>query len=216
MHTIIACLFGLVGLTLGFKLPSIALEIMKYKKKDNLEITKHFLFSNLSNIIFSLTAGSVWFVTALFTEDIVGSLLINILITIGLIIAFIDVNIRIIPNELVLAIIIVGLVFQVISLGFNSILVAFICMVAMMAVFSVVAGFMGFGKVGAGDVKLAGAIGLALGYPLIIIGVIVIALSLLVFIAIGLLIKKIYLSTMLPMAPFMIAGFVVALLTTIV
>ncbi len=135
--------------------------------------------------------------------------------TLGLIIAYIDVKIRIIPNELVLVILIFGIVFQITYFGFNALFGAVISMIVMMVVFTAVAGFVGFGKVGAGDVKLAGVMGLSLGYPLIITAIGIMAVVLLIYILTGMALKKIYLSTMLPFAPFMIIGYISALLTLV-
>jgi Flp pilus assembly protein protease CpaA len=150
---------------------------------------------------------------ALNVNDLFVGLLIGILIILGLIIIFIDIQIRIIPNELVIALAVVGIIFQLYSYGLLSMMIAIVCMVVMMGVFTSAAGFVGFGQVGAGDVKLSGAMGLALGYPLVITAVEIMAIVLLVYITIGFVIKKIFLSTMLPLAPFMISGFIFALIT---
>jgi leader peptidase (prepilin peptidase)/N-methyltransferase len=200
----------------GYKIPDISNRIIEYKKrKKNFETNESKELSNILKLLICLFNFAAWIATGLYTDNIVTAVLIGIQITLGLIIAVIDINIRIIPNELVLTLIILGITFQTINFGFKNILGAIISMIAVMIIFTAVAGFMGFGKVGAGDVKLAGAIALALGYPLIITAVGIMAIVLLTYILIGLALKKIYLSTMLPLAPFLSAGYILALLTIV-
>ena len=214
MKLTVSILIGITGLIIGYKVPYISTKIVEYKKgKENIKKNEGILFSRWFQMLISIFSGIIWMLSGLRQENLLFSLLIGILITIGIIIVFIDIHIRIIPNELVLTIAILGILFQIIYGGWKSLISAFICMIIMMIIFTAVAGFVGFGKVGAGDVKLAGAMGLALGYPLIITAVGNMAIVLLVFISLGMLLKKIYLSTMLPFAPFMISGFIFALIT---
>ena len=217
MNIIITALFGITGFVTGYKIPDISNRIIEYKKrKKAFKTNESKELSNILKLLICLFNLAAWVATGLYIDNIIAALLIGIQITLGLIIAVIDINIRIIPNELVLTLIILGITFQtMIDFGLNNILGAIISMVAVMIIFTVVAGFMGFGKVGAGDVKLAGAIALALGYPLIITAVGIMAIVLLTYILIGLALKKIYLSTMLPLAPFLSAGYILALLTIV-
>lgn len=217
MNIIITILFGIIGLVTGYKIPDISDRIIEYKKrKKNFETNESKELSNILKLLICLFNFAALTAIGLYTDNIFEALLIGIQITLGLIIAVIDIKIRIIPNELVLTLIILGITFQtIIDFGFKNILGAIISMIVIMIVFTAVAGFMGFGKVGAGDVKLAGAIALALGYPLIITAVGIMAIVLLTYILLGLALKKIYLSTMLPLAPFLSAGYILALLTTV-
>ena len=216
MNIIITVLFGIAGLVTGYKIPDISNQIIEYKnRKKAFETNESKELSNILKLLICLFNFAAWIATGLYTDNIFTALLIGIQITLGLIIAVIDINIRIIPNELVLTLIILGITFQTINFGFKNILGAIISMIVIMIVFTAVAGFMGFGKVGAGDVKLAGAIALALGYPLIITAAGIMAIVLLAYILIGLALKKIYLSTMLPLAPFLSAGYILALLTIV-
>jgi prepilin signal peptidase PulO-like enzyme (type II secretory pathway) len=210
----ITVLYGLIGIILGYTIPYLSFRIMEYKKgKGNVNSSKIALYSKIFKVFLSLSSCGVWMFIALNVNDLFVGLLIGILIILGLIIIFIDIQIRIIPNELVIALAVVGIIFQLYSYGLLSMMIAIVCMVVMMGVFTSAASFVGFGKVGAGDVKLSGAMGLALGYPLVITAVEIMAIVLLVYITIGFVIKKIFLSTMLPLAPFMISGFIFALIT---
>ena len=216
MNIIITVLFGIAGLVTGYKIPDISNQIIEYKnRKKAFETNESKELSNILKLLICLFNFAAWIATGLYTDNIFTALLIGIQITLGLIIAVIDIKIRIIPNELVLTLIILGITFQTVNFGFKHILGAIISMAAVMIIFTAVAGFMGFGKVGAGDVKLAGAIALALGYPLIITAVGIMAIVLLTYILLGLALKKIYLSTMLPLAPFLSAGYILALLTIV-
>ena len=201
--------FGIVGLVIGYKIPDISDKIIKYKRPETNIDENNFLDSNIMRVMIVAVTAVLWVLSGSINNTIIG-LLISAQITIGIIIAYIDVKIRIIPNELVLAMVVLGIIFQILNYGFKALIGAAITMVVMMAVFTAVAGFVGFGKVGAGDVKLAGAMGIALGYPLIVTAIGVMAVSLLVFILSGMALKKIYLSTMLPFAPFMITGYITA------
>lgn len=214
MDIIVYIIFGILGLLCGYKIPEISLTIMEYKKgKDNFNISYDFLFSKIFKLSCCIINGAAWVFSILYMNNALIAFLVGIQITLGLIIAFIDINIRIIPNELVIAMMILGLIFQTIKYGLIALMSSIICMVVMMTIFISVAGFVGLGKVGAGDVKLVGAMGLALGPHLIIIAVGSMAIVLLMYIVVGMILKKVYLSTMLPLAPFIISGYIVALLS---
>lgn len=217
MDIFVSIILGVIGSVLGAKIPAISARIIKYKKrKINTSDDDIFLYSKWLKMVLCAVSGAVWMLAVLCAGNILIGILIAIQITIGIIVAYIDVSIRIIPNELVLTLIIVGIIFQILLNGFKSLGYAIISMIVMMAVFLSVAGFVGLGKVGAGDVKLAGVMGMTLGYPLIITAVFVMSIVLLVFTVAGLLMKKIYLSSMLPLAPFMISGYLVALISLII
>lgn len=214
MNVLFVIVCGLIGIILGYKVIDISHKIIVFKKcEDKAAKSAGFLDSSMCRVLLCLICGTAWSICALRMDNFIVSIVIGILITVGIIIAYIDIKIRIIPNELVLIMIIVGIIFQILYYGPKALIGATISMVVMMAVFTSVAGFVGFGKVGAGDVKLAGAMGLALGYPLIMTAVLIMAIVLLIFILAGMALKKIYLSTMLPMAPFMLSGFIVGLMT---
>lgn len=215
MKLLISILFASLGLCIGYLIPLLSHKIIEFKKisieyKESQYLTKYI------KIVICIFNGVTWYYSFSSIDNIMIALLISMQITLGIMVAYIDVKIRIIPNELVLSMIALGIMFQITYFGFKSLIVAIICMVVMMIVFTAVAGFVGFGKVGAGDVKLAGAMGLCLSYPLIITAIGIMAISLLGFILTGMALKKIYLSTMLPFAPFMITGYIAALASLII
>ena len=194
MDVFLIVLLGLAGAALGFGIPDISQSLSLYKcRKKNLTLSPESRFTSAYvKLGLCLLNGALLFSTAV-------------------LIAIIDIRIRIVPNELLLVMLILGIAFQATQFGLTAILVAALCMIGMMVFFTFVAGMVGFDKVGAGDVKLAGAMGLALGYPNIISALIIMCAGFLLFSVIGLLIRKLTLKSMLPFAPFMMTGMVVAL-----
>lgn len=204
--------FASLGLFIGYMIPDMSIKIIKYKKK-SINRVENQVLDKLINILLILFNSAAWFYTASTADNLFVATLVCIQISLGIILAFIDVKIRIIPNELILVLLALGVIFQAFNYGYEGILGAIISMVFIIIVFTALATFMGLGKVGAGDVKLAGAIGFALGYPSIITAMGAMAAVLLIFILIGFATKKIRMTTMLPLAPFLVAGYIFALVT---
>jgi leader peptidase (prepilin peptidase)/N-methyltransferase len=207
--------FAIIGLYTGYIIPKLSLKIIQYKKKTNSIGSEEVqLFDNrIINIFIILFNGAAWCFTAYTAESLFAAVLICVQISLGIIFAYIDIKIRIIPNELILVLLTLGIIYQSFNYGLEGILGSIICMVFIMIVFTALATFMGLGKVGAGDVKLAGAIGFALGYPSVVTAMGAMATVLLSYILIGLALRKIRLTTMLPLAPFLVAGYIFALVT---
>lgn len=207
-------IFAIIGLYTGYIIPKLSLKLIKYKKKTkNIDSKEAQLFDSRINILIILFNTVAWSFTAYTAESLFAAALISIQISLGIIFAYIDIKIRIIPNELVLVLLTLGIIYQAFNYGLEGILGSIICMVFIMIVFTALATFMGLGKVGAGDVKLAGAIGFALGYPSVVTAMGAMAALLLSYILIGLALRKIRLTTMLPLAPFLVAGYIFALVT---
>lgn len=203
-----------LGLYTGYLIPKLSLKLIEHKKKTNkVDSNEAQLFDSRINILIILFNGAAWCFTAYTAESLFAAALICIQISLGLIFAYIDIKIRIIPNELILVLLSLGITYQAFYYGLEGILGSIICMIFIMIVFTALATFMGLGKVGAGDVKLAGAIGFALGYPSVVTAMGAMAAILLSYILIGLALRKIRLTTMLPLAPFLVAGYIFALVT---
>ena len=207
-------IFAIIGLYIGYIIPKLSLKLIEYKKKTkNIDNKEAQLFDSRINILIILFNGAAWCFTAYTAESLFAAVLISVQISLGIIFAYIDIKIRIIPNELILVLLTLGIIYQAFNYGLEGILGSIICMVFIMIVFTALATFMGLGKVGAGDVKLAGAIGFALGYPSVVTAMGAMAALLLSYILIGLALRKIRLTTMLPLAPFLVAGYIFALVT---
>lgn len=212
MNIIDSVIYGIMGLAVGYLIPNISMKIINYKNGIYKIDKSSFVFTKWFKIIVMILNGTLWMIAGIYSTNLIDGLLIIIQISIGLIICYIDICIRIIPNELVLILLLIGIIFQTLNFGIYALIGAILCMIVMMTVFVSVAAFVGFGKVGAGDVKLAGVIGLALGYPSVIIAVYAMAIVLFIYIGVGLVTKKISLATMFPLAPFLISGYVASLI----
>lgn len=213
MDIVLIVLLGIAGAAFGFVLPNIAqrIAIYKYHKKEmELPDNPHYT-ATYTKLILCAMNGAVWALSGILSEHFTVAVLISFLFSIAVLITIIDLRIRIVPNELLLVMVVAGLTFQGVQFGLIAVLISVLCMLAMMFFFSVVAGMVGFDKVGAGDVKLAGAMGLALGYPNIVTAMIIMCAVFLLFSAVGLILRKITLKTMLPFAPFMMIGMVFSL-----
>jgi leader peptidase (prepilin peptidase)/N-methyltransferase len=214
MNIILKIMYAAIGGLLGYYIPYFSFKIMEYKNgnnnTDNIRIT---VKSQLVKICLALFNSSIWYLCINNVDSGIVAILVSIQVTLGLLIAFIDVKIRIIPNELVLTILILGIIFQTLLFGMYGIIGSIMSMIFIMIIFTAVAIFMGLGKVGAGDVKLAGAIGFALGYPLIVTAIVTMSIVLFTYIITGLVLKKIKMTTMLPLAPFLVSGYIVALIS---
>ncbi len=213
MNNILEIIFFIIGAALGFGLQNIAGKVALYKgSPESLSYAFHFRYSPLlPKAGLALLNGIAWFLSSLLVENIATAILSSILFTTAILITMIDIQIRIVPNELLLVMVVAGIAFQAVTFGFKAVLISFLGMIAMIVFFTAAAGFSGFDKVGAGDIKLAGAMGLVLGYPNIMTALIIMSAAFLVYSAGGLLIKKLTLKSMLPFAPFMMSGMVFTL-----
>lgn len=207
--TIRIILFGLAGASIGILLPGIIESMIQARQSENSPsaiasgITGPAVFTKFLSSI--LLAG-LWIYAGFKFEGIPTAILAALLITAAIAITVIDWQIRRIPNELVLLILICGLAFQIIHFGLAFLPKALLSMLLMMAVFLVPVFLGGFDKIGAGDVKLAGAMGLVLGQTYIVPAVLVMCGALLVYCVTGLFFRKLTLSSRFAFAPFMMLG----------
>ena len=211
---IVLCFTGTV---LGFEIPDIAQSITIYKcRMKDIELPAAPIYTSIYiKVGLCVLNGAVWGFSSMLTEQLPSTVLISFLFTTAVLIAIIDIRIRIVPNEILLAMVVAGIAFQATQFGLTAILVSALCMIGMMAFFTFVAGVVGFDKVGAGDVKLAGAMGLALGYPNTITALIIMCAGFAIFSVVGIATRKLTMKSMLPFAPFMMVGMVVALASAV-
>ncbi|MFB0920169.1 MAG: A24 family peptidase [Oscillospiraceae bacterium] len=217
MDIFLKAILLLSGAALGYELTDISQRLAQYKyRKKGLPLNDDPRFTALpAKLGLCVLNAAAWFLSGLLTDNFLIAALVSVLLSTALLTALVDIRIRIIPNELLLIMIVLGLAFQAVQFGLAAIMPALLCMAAMMLLFSAVAGFVGFDKVGAGDVKLAGAMGFALGYPVIISGLVIMSAVFVIFTLAGLLTKRLTLKTMVPFAPFMMTGMVFALIYAI-
>lgn len=208
-----AIILGLAGAFSGFFIPYFAEKIAARKMRvRSAELNTDKRFTSVPVKIISALVNAAAWAAAGYRIEWYGAVFVSLLFSAAILTAVIDLRVRLIPNELAGAMALTGILFQLIFFGWKPMLIALLTMAGMMVIFIIVAGFVGLGKVGAGDVKLAGAMGLMLGYPAIIDGLAVMSFTMLVYIAAGLLTKKMNLRSMFPFAPFMMLGTCAALI----
>ncbi|MBQ7129856.1 MAG: prepilin peptidase [Oscillospiraceae bacterium] len=206
---------ALLGAAVGLFLPLGAQKLALYKcKKKNRELVEDSRFTGwLAKVPCALANGIGWGLCWYFGAQVaVPAVLAAVIWSLGVILILVDLRLRLIPNEVLLWMLIVGVIMQVWVRGFGAL---FGCVFASMIVFCLFAtlgNFMGLYKIGAGDVKLAMVITMSLGYPTILTTLLGFSVSLLLFCVIGLLLKKITLKSYLPLGPFLVPGFWVGLI----
>ena len=218
MHILLAVIMGAAGLIAGFFVPQLAQAAAAYKYAQRGRVLAADrrctgIPAKTGCAVFSMAG---WALAGLPAGHATAAVLLPALIwTASLLVGIVDARTRIIPNEAVAALAVLGAVFQLVYCGVPGLLWALVCMAAVMAVFSLLAFAMGGHAVGAGDVKLAGAMGLTLGYPHILHGLVAMGALLAVFSFIGFYMKKITLRSMVPFAPFLLAGLDAAILAVL-
>jgi len=131
--------------------------------------------------------------------------------SLGAAVLLIDLRMRIIPNELLAAMLACGVPLQILTRGIRNFPAAIVTALAVMTVFIALGGFMGLYTIGAGDVKLAAVMALTLGYPMALTAMIAMAAAMLLFCLVGLALRKITLKSMVPFGPFLVPGLWVGL-----
>lgn len=213
-----ALAFCLGGIIIGLMLPNIVQKMINHKLlKKGIKLGEDAgRLKPLTKLGVCLLNSGLWSLTVLRLGSIITSILLSFLFTLAILITITDIKIRTIPNEFVLLMSTVGIAFQMIHFGFSSLLGACASMLGTVVSFTAVAALVGLCKVGAGDVKLAGAMGLVLGFPNIITALAVMSAAILIFSLLGFITKKLSLQSMVPFAPFMMLGTVLTLIRILI
>ena len=204
----------MIGIPAGIIALRLADRIIGYKCcQKNIENKRNLLSVRKWNFIFAGISTILWALAGLVIDKPYIALILALFFSMAIMISIIDLSIHIIPNELVLAMIALGVLFQLLYFDWKSLLIAIGCLLGLMGIFAGLAAIIGFDKVGAGDVKLAGAMGLVLGYPYILTAVFVMSVAMLVYCVIGIFIGKLSLVSMFPYGPFLMIGMAFGLLS---
>lgn len=208
-------IYALAGAVFGwFSLP-LAERVIAYKfRKKNKEVpayiwnTEEKLTCILAAVLLSMSAG--------YCFPAVQSVLICGFFFIAIIGTLVDYRIRIIPNELVLLVFLLGLLLNLTEGGAGQLISSVISCLCTFALFLLTARitycFVKSMGVGAGDVKLASAVAFAVGASRLSWFYLGIAVSLLAYIFIGFYLKRIKIGSTFPMGGQIMAGLVVAFL----
>lgn len=215
MDLYITIILGILGIGAGIAIPVVSNQIILYKYKQTNLKGKFGRVTIEIWVLVAITNGLLWIYAGSRLENIFTALLVSLLFTVAILISIIDLQVRLIPNDLVLLMICLGGPFQILYFGWMAPLYAFICMITVGFVFALVGKLVGLHQVGAGDVKLAGTIGWVLGYPHIKIALIWMSAALLIFCLGGLTMKKVTMHSVFPFAPFIMFGTICALIDII-
>lgn len=218
MITEYSILLGIFGLLTGYCFPQFAQRIITYKyfNGNGFAAQSFWMPNSAFGIVTCLLNATGWTVVSCFSHSLFITFLFSSLWTLAILIAVIDLKIHRIPNEMVFSVMILGSAFQLFSGGVRGLFNAGLSMLAVMAFFTLLAGAMGFRSVGAGDIKLAGAMGLTLSYPYILHGLVGMSFLMTIYCISGIILKKLTLKSMLPFAPFLMAGMTYALIVILV
>jgi leader peptidase (prepilin peptidase)/N-methyltransferase len=210
-----AVIFGILGFLTCILLEKLYISVTKKKCKVHEIVIDMSKLDIKFKIVLYVLNTLLWAASGLQVNDIFLALLISLMFSLAILTGMIDLRIHIIPNEFVLAMLGIGVLLQIKNSNVRAFLTAFACMVGMAALFLIVAKVMGMRKVGAGDVKLAGAMGFALGYPDILPALLVMSVVMLLFSIIGIFTYKLTLKSALPLAPFLMIGMTAGFLSNI-
>ncbi|WHH57935.1 A24 family peptidase [Petroclostridium sp. X23] len=206
--------FLCVGLAIGFMIPDLAKKMIRYKCIKRHQDAPAFYMPKWHKHIIVLLSASL-FVLAGRQMPLMEAVLMDIFIVIALTAAVVDNQVRIIPNEMVLSVMVLGVIYRIIASGAHSLLGSLGALAFVIAVFGGTAVitkiFTKSTGVGAGDLKLAMAIAITAGYPGVyyFLGGMAVAIGgyCLAGLQIGLLTPK----STFPMCGHIMAGFLIAL-----
>ena len=204
----------IISVTIAWSIRYTSEKYIRYKTRKNtkLEIKPYKVTSICTSILTALIC-----VYALSEFSLAHAILLILFTYISAVMTCVDNSLRIIGNESVLAMFIVSVIYSLYMNGItglgNSLITSvgtglfFVLTYTLMKHLPIV-----IFPAGAGDFKLVLVIAFALGYPQILTALFVTMVVLLIWICVGLLAKKLTLTSTLPMAGFIALGFMVTVL----
>lgn len=215
MEIILLILLGAIGFTIGYNISVVVDKMVLWKEKQNNK--KYTLYRSeynwdkwINGILVSggLTISFHYFV---FYKFILTSIIL-ILAVFG---ARLDERIRIIPNELVLVILVIGIVNRLVNGGLRSLGGGFLALLITAGIFflsafitRLLSGSIG---IGAGDIKLVMVLSLMLGFENIYLFLMGIVLFLALYIIIGFSTKTMWIGSAFPMCTQIMGGCIIAM-----
>ncbi|TEB12144.1 Type IV leader peptidase family protein [Pelotomaculum sp. FP] len=160
--------FLCVGLAIGFIIPSLAQKMIQYKcTKRHQNIPAFYMLKWHEQILMLLSASL--FALAGWQMPLEEALLVCVFVLIALTATVIDTQIRIIANEIVLLLLALGIIYRIIAGGAYSLSGSLGALGFVVVIFGgtalITKLFMKNIGIGAGDIKLAMAIAITVGYP---------------------------------------------------
>ena len=209
-------LFTIIGLIIGFYLPSLATVINKYKlnKYDREYDIEHEYKGYLPFITALLLSVFAFIGTYIYSSLLM--ILVMLFLILAIVVTLVDMKIRLIPNEFVIGIFILGIIFRLIeegTKGFSSAFVSFVIVLGLLIFTSAITYFLkGSPGAGAGDLKLMAALSVATGFPGVGYFLFGMSIALIIYVIYGTLTKKLTLGSAFPMSGPIMVGFVFYLL----
>lgn len=134
---------------------------------------------------------------------------------IGAVVFIVDIRIRIIANETVVVLFLLGVSFRFMMDGVKALPNSTITMIVILLVWMILGKMLGSGQIGAGDVKLCAVMGFMFGYPNVIGAMLVTSATLLISCFIGMKGNKMTMKSTLPMGPFLVLGMLAGILSVL-
>lgn len=204
---------GIVGIIVGIGIYPGAKDIMIYKRQARqLEYPVSKLDRWPTRILIIVLNSLCWGIAGLYGEGLFQILMIGLLSSCAIAFALIDLKIHLIPNEMVLAMLVLGIIYQAVQYGWKAMGIGLLGLVITGVAFLILGLIIGLEKIGAGDVKLVAVMAAVLGYPFLLYALLGMSVLLIGYIVIGISIGKLTHVTMFPFAPFMMAGQILALM----
>ncbi|MCI0503065.1 MAG: prepilin peptidase [Fusobacteria bacterium] len=208
-------IISIIGLIIGFSMPVVATLVNKYKlNKYDREYDEDHEYKGYTSFVTAVLLFFLFYIAAAIYKMPV-LLIVMIMLMLAVIGTLVDMKIRLIPNELVLIILILGIAFRILSVGFASLKGSLIALVLVIVIFGITAGITymirGSVGVGAGDFKLMSVIAIAVGIPGVVYFLIGLSVALVVYVIYGTLTKRLTLGSAFPMCGPIMVGFVYSL-----
>lgn len=207
--------FAVSGFLIGWFIPHMYRGVIEFKCTQRSRDAPKFSKAAAYNFIFGIINMIFYILVVVLEDKIPVAISAALLITLAIIITAVDIKIRLIPNELLMVLLGIGLVYRFSLSGISAMVSSAAGALIMVMLFGISGKLAGFSKVGAGDLKLAFAIGLICASTNITPALMVMALTM-AFVSIGgLIIGKLRRTDMIPFAGFMMAGMVTGILNSL-
>lgn len=208
-------IISIIGLIIGFSMPVVATLVNKYKlNKYDREYDEDHEYKGYTSFVTAVLLFFLFYIAASIYE-VPAILIVLVLLTLAVIGTLVDMKIRLIPNELVLIILILGITLRILTEGFAALKGSLIALLLVVVIFGITAGITymirGSAGVGAGDFKLMSVIAITLGMPGVVYFLIGMSIALVFYVIYGTITKKLTLGSAFPMCGPIMVGFVYAL-----
>lgn len=206
---------GILGISIGLNLFKIRDKVVEYKCEQlGRELPEEDSIPRNYKIMFVLVH-TLLYIAAFRLMPIDKAIFVGLFITLATIFTLVDISIRIIPNEMVLILLLLGIIFNTVTKGFGSLkdsLLGLLLIIFLFGLTSLVVYFLrGTIGVGAGDLKLAMVAGIILGYPDVIYFLLGMAAAMLGYLALKYVSRTLIMGSSFPMAVQIMIGFIVGL-----